>query len=131
MKRNPIGVWLGLPMITLGIYTLFWYFKINGEAKRYLRDPSINPGSSLLAITLGGFLIVPPYMSVHGTAERILRMQQNANVAEPINPTLAVVLMFCFGLHTFYLQSNLNKVWDAHRLAMPAAAPVAPPLPAV
>lgn len=30
-SRNPIGVWLGLPLITLGIYHLVWYCKIHAE----------------------------------------------------------------------------------------------------
>ena len=50
-RRHPVGVWLGLPLITLFIYYFVWYYKINNEARRYLRDPSIRPGISLLAVT--------------------------------------------------------------------------------
>jgi hypothetical protein len=42
-RRNPAAVWLGLPLITLGIYSLVWWYKINDEARRYLRDPTIKP----------------------------------------------------------------------------------------
>jgi Domain of unknown function (DUF4234) len=28
-RRNPLGVWLGLPLITLGIYVFVWYYKIH------------------------------------------------------------------------------------------------------
>src|SRR5438309_5240404 len=38
-RRHPVGVWLGMPLITLFIYYFVWYYKINNEARRYLRDP--------------------------------------------------------------------------------------------
>jgi hypothetical protein len=57
--RNIVGVWLGLPLITLGIYHFVWWYKINNEARRYLRDVRISPGLSLLAILVGWLLIVP------------------------------------------------------------------------
>ena len=37
-KRNIVGVWLGLPFITLGIYSYVWIYKVNNEARRFLRD---------------------------------------------------------------------------------------------
>lgn len=42
--RNPWGVWL-LSLITIGIYPLIWYFKINKELRDF--DPSIDvqPGA--------------------------------------------------------------------------------------
>ncbi|MDQ6712097.1 MAG: DUF4234 domain-containing protein, partial [Candidatus Dormibacteraeota bacterium] len=36
-RRNVVGVWLGLPLITFGIYHIVWYYKINNEARRFLR----------------------------------------------------------------------------------------------
>jgi hypothetical protein len=64
-RRNVLGVWLGLPLITLGIYSVVWHFKITNEARRYLRDDSIRPWISLLAVTLGGLIIVPPFVSIY------------------------------------------------------------------
>ncbi len=63
-RRNIVGVWLGLPLITFGIYHFVWYYKINNEARRFLRDESIKPWISLLAITLGALLVIPPFVSV-------------------------------------------------------------------
>ena len=79
-KRNIWAVWLGLPIITLGIYRFVWYHKVNDEARRYLRDDSIRPGISVLAITLGLLLLVPPFVSIYRTGERVRRMQENAGV---------------------------------------------------
>lgn len=36
-KRKPLGV-LGLSFITLGIYFLVWYYKINDEMRRSEND---------------------------------------------------------------------------------------------
>src|SRR2546423_15629524 len=82
-KRNIWAVWLGLPIITLGIYTFVWYYKINDEARRYLRDDSIRPGISLLAVLLGWVLIVPPFISVYRTPGRVTGCQAKAGVPAP------------------------------------------------
>lgn len=124
-RRNPIGVWLGLPLITLGIYFFVWWYKINNEARRYLRDPSIRPGISLLAVLVGWILIVPPFVSVYTTAERVRRMQDAANTTgDRCNPWIALLLRFVYGLDVIYLQVSLNRIWDAHlhRGWMPSAA---------
>ena len=113
-RRSPIGVWLGLPLITLGVYFFVYWYKINNEARRYLRDPSINPGVSLLAVLLGWILIVPPFVSVYTTAGRVRRMQENARIQDRIDPWIALLLRFFFGLDVLYLQINLNKIWDAY-----------------
>jgi hypothetical protein len=77
VRRNALGVAV-LSVVTLGIYFFYWYFKVNDEARRYLRDDSIRPGVSLLAVLLGWILIVPPFVSAYHTAERIRRMQERA-----------------------------------------------------
>src|SRR2546423_10345670 len=91
-RRNIVGVWLGLPLITFGIYHLVWYYKINNEARRFLKDDSISPGISLLAITLGAFLIIPPFVSVYQTGVRIRRMQERAGLSSRIEPVVALLL---------------------------------------
>ncbi len=126
--RNPIGVWLGLPLITLGIYFFVWWYKINNEARRYLRDPSIRPGVSLLAVLLGWILIVPPLVSVYTTAQRVRRMQDAANLSgDRCNPWIALLLRFVFGLDVLYLQTSLNQIWEAHLRLGQLPSPAFPP----
>jgi hypothetical protein len=60
LKRNPLGV-LGLMLITLGIYFLYWYWKINDELRTFEHDESISPTRSLMAMLFGWILIVPPF----------------------------------------------------------------------
>ena len=126
-RRSPLGVWLGLPLITLGIYYFVWYYKINNEARRYLNDESIRPGISLLAITLGGFLILPPFFSYYNTGKRIRRMQEQAGIAQRIEPWVGLLLMFLWSLGIFYMQYHLNKIWDAYLSQAQPAIPAPPP----
>jgi hypothetical protein len=62
LKRNPLGV-LGLSLITLGIYGLYWYYKVNEEILLYTGDQTISPSRSLLAVIPGFLLIVPPFIA--------------------------------------------------------------------
>jgi len=122
-RRNPFGVWLGLPFITLGIYFFVYWYKINNEARRYLRDPSITPGVSLLAVLLGWILILPPFVTAYTTAGRVRRMQEQAGIPDRCEPWLALFLRFIWGLDVLYLQFNLNKVWDAYLRTGPGPYP--------
>ncbi|HEY7659799.1 MAG TPA: DUF4234 domain-containing protein [Actinomycetota bacterium] len=124
LKRNPLGV-LGLSFITLGIYGLYWYFKVNEEIQRYTRDDSISPSRSLLAVIPGFLLIVPPFIAYYNTSNHIVRMQQDRALASQISPALVVILaiVLWFGMAA-YVQEHLNRVWDA---ASGARAPAAPP----
>ncbi len=129
-QRNVLGVWLGLPLITLGIYSLVWYFKVNNEARRYLRDNSIHPWISLLAVTVGSALIIPPFFSVYKTCARVRRMQEQAGVAGRIEPVIGLVLIFVAGLHVMYIQSQLNGLWGTYLLGAPAPMSSLPAAPA-
>jgi uncharacterized membrane protein required for colicin V production len=129
-KRNPWGV-IGLSIITLGIYALYWYWAINDEARRYLRDETIRPVIALLAVTLGVFLIVPPFVSAYHTGQRIERMQGRAGIPSTMSPVIFLVLWVFINIVVYwYGQSELNKIWDA--AAPSGAAPVGslPPTPA-
>jgi Domain of unknown function (DUF4234) len=61
VKRNPLGV-LGLTVITLGIYGIYWYYKVNEEIKNFTKDETISPVRSLMAFIFGWLIIVPPFM---------------------------------------------------------------------
>ncbi len=130
-RRNPVAVWVGLPLITLGIYYFVWWYKINNEARRFLNDQSINPGLSVVAVSLGAIVLVPPFVSAYNTTARIARMQERAGfpAGNRANPWIAVLLHFVFGLHALYMQMELNRIWDGYRQNTVAALPppVAPP----
>ena len=90
----PFARLFSWPIITLGIYHLYWWYKINDEARRL--DPSIdvNPVISLLALFPGGLVIVPPFVTVYRTGERIRSMQRAAGIAPSVMPILGLLLIF-------------------------------------
>jgi uncharacterized membrane protein HdeD (DUF308 family) len=126
-KRSPLGVW-GLSIITIFIYYFVWYYKINDEARRYLGDENIKPGVSVLAVTLGIFLIVPPFVSVYRTGERVQRMQEKAGVQQEISPALALLASLVFAaVQAPYIQENLNRIWRRYEAPAPQEGGVPPP----
>lgn len=109
--RNPFLVWFVWPLITLGIYHLYWWYKINDEARRLDQSIEVNPVMSLLALFPGGIIIVPPFVTVYRTGERIRSMQRAAGKSPDVVPILGLVLVFFFGLYALYYQVSLNGIW--------------------
>ena len=62
-RRNPFLVWLDWPLITLGIYHLYWWYKINDEARRLDQSINVDRVMSLLASIPGGLIIVPAFVT--------------------------------------------------------------------
>ena len=117
--RNIWLVWLIWPLITLGIYHFVWWYKINREARDFDEGIAVEPVLSLLAILIGWIIIVPPFVSVYRTGERIGTMQQDAGMDRSCNGWLGLVLSFFAGLHSLYYQYQLNLIWT--RLGHPEA----------
>ena len=112
--RRPWGVFL-LALITFGIYYIVWYYKTNRE----LRDVvgiDVRPGIALLAITLGSFLVIPPFVSMWRFFKRIRQAQDAASVSHPISHVtgflLYIVAVFLFPVETPYAQHHLNRLWQ-------------------
>lgn len=128
--RSPWAAAL-LPFITLGIYHLVWWYKINKELKVYGEakgfDLGQNPTNSLLALFPGGIIIVPALITYwHGTK----RVQGASKVAgrEPVNGWIALILYLLLAPALWaYLQSSLNHVWEQE--AEPLPGQDAPPAP--
>jgi hypothetical protein len=126
-RRNVVAVWLGLPFITLGIYSYVWIYKVNNEARRFLGDESIKPGLSVLAFVPGFVLIVPPFVAVYRLGGRIARMEQAAGIPSRASGGIGLLLAFVFSLYPLYYQSHLNGLWD--RYLQPPSAQLPPALP--
>ncbi len=128
-KRNVFAVWIGLPFITLGIYSYVWIYKINDEARRFLGDDSIRPALSVLAFIPGALLIIPPFVAIYRTGKRIARMEAAAGSPNRAEPVVGLVLAFVFGLYTLYYQDHLNGLWDRYLWSGNVPAPALPPPP--
>jgi hypothetical protein len=129
LKRNPLGV-IGLTLITLGIYGLYWFYKVNEEILRYTKDETISPSRSLLAVIPGFLLIVPPFIAYYNTANHIVDMQQRRGIASQISPALVVVIALVIWIGMAgYVQEHLNRVWDAASMPSAGLGGGAPPPP--
>jgi len=111
--RNPWGVWL-LSLVTLGIYHLYWYYKVNAELRDYNETILVQPGIALMAILFGGLLCgIPPIVSWVKTGGRIAHAQRIAGRLERCSGLVGFLLQL-LGFGVVYYQSQINKVWDSY-----------------
>lgn len=130
--RSPLAVAV-LSVVTIGIYYLVWYYKINremadlGKATGRTDELGDSPGKSLLAVTLGAFVIVPAVLSVINSFKRVQATQRLTGGGEPINGWLGLVLYLVISPAMFaYEQSGLNKAWEAQRQGTAGSLGAAP-----
>ena len=118
--RKPLGV-VGLSLITLGIYYFCWYFKINNELSnlgesRGTEELGTAPTKSLLAMVPGFLLIIPPFVSLYHTCQRINRGQKLTGEGVGLNPPLAFILAVLIGpVGMYMMQGSLNHIWENQR----------------
>lgn len=112
-KERSAAAVLGLSIVTLGIYYLVWYYKINDEIRRH--DPSIkvNPGWAVVA----AMLPITSLISGYSTAARIRQMQLDEGQTNTISPVVALLLFLFIGVgYPLYIASQLREHWHGHRL---------------
>src|SRR3954454_6066939 len=133
--RSPWAAAL-LPIVTLGIYAIFWYYFINRElrdlGKAHNTDElGESPGTSVIAITFGALIIVPAVISVIHTFQRIQAAQRLSGIEPQANGWLGLIMALLISpVFYAYEQAELNKAWRASTQAV--APPVSPePAPAV
>jgi len=153
---RPIAVF-ALSAVTLGMYWLYWYYRANDDVRMYLRNWSIRPLVSTLAI-VGLFLAAPiavaailsevwwllavaavlvlmGWVGFFHTGRRVFTAQEQAGV-EPSSPGFALLLyVLAAFLGGSYLQAGLNRAWraaagdeQARLTAASAAAPEREPV---
>ncbi len=147
-KIRSFWVGTGLVIITLGIYAFCWYYFVNDE----LKDIGISkddqnlgqssPAMSVTALVIGGWVIIPPLLSVYNYGQRIKRAQRLAGIPrqDQIDPTVSFLLYFPGALlivplffHYWYVTKHQNRaVRAAGGLPYLGAPEVdsAPPTPA-
>ena len=120
--RSPWAVAL-LPIITLGIYHLVWWYQINRELRDFGRskgyDLGQNPTNSVLALFPGGLIIVPALITYWYGAKRVQGAAQVAG-REPISGWIALILYLVVAPAMWaYMQISLNDVWRTEASALP------------
>jgi Domain of unknown function (DUF4234) len=115
--RNVIAVPV-LAIVTLGIYLVVWWYKINREMAdlgraRGATELGDNPTMSTLALFPGALVVVPALWTTVTTFQRVQAAQRLAG-KDPINGWLGLVLYLVFSPAMYaYMQSGLNSVWNA------------------
>jgi hypothetical protein len=120
--RNPWGV-VGLLLITIGIYGIFWWYYVNREMRDYGQatgyDLGQNPTNSVLAVFPGGLVIVPALITYWRGTKRAQAAQRVAGVP-PLSGWIALILFLLLSIaYPPYIQSELNKVWRRVGTALP------------
>ena len=116
--RN-IVLWYALMVVTIGLAGIVWYYKLNADAKRLAGNDTWSPAISVVAITLGALLIVPPFVSYWRTWSRV----REATGAEDMSTGLQFCLTFIPFINLAYhgyLQHKLNQT-----VVVPSVAVVA------
>ena len=116
--RSPWAVAL-LPFITLGIYHLVWWYRINRELRDVGHangvDLGQSPTSSLPALFPGALIIIPPFVSYWRGTHRVIGVARLTGT-EPVNGWIALILFIVIQpAYGAYLQSSLNKAWGSRR----------------
>ena len=140
--RNPLGV-IALSFVTLGIYSIFWYYFVNKEMAALGRarnsdELGDSPGTSVLAVTLGVLLIVPPFVSLYHAWKRLSSGERLTGLTGLEAGLGFLLTIFISPIGHYIFQSNWNKVLEAQtggasaQVAPSAELPVteAAPLPA-
>ena len=115
--RNPVAVGV-LTFVTLGIYTVAWWYLVNREMAEHgrargRRDLGEDPALSTLALFPGSIVVVPGLWTTVTTFQRV-QTAQRLYGRIPVNGWLGLVLLLVLSPALFaYMQSGLNSAWSA------------------
>ena len=103
-------MWL-LSIVTLGIYGLVVHYRINRELQEF--GVEVDPTKAALAMFPGGIVAIPYLVTTFRTGERVAVAQEAMGLEPTARGVLAAVGSIFFMVNIPYLQSELNRVWEA------------------
>lgn len=107
--QNPWAAW-GLTLVTLGVYHIFWWYRINKELRDFDSRIGGDPTKSMLALLIGWVIIIPPFVTFFGTAGRIRHAQSIAG--QPVECSgFACLVLAWLGFSVPYMQGKLNRLY--------------------
>ena len=136
--RRPLGT-LGLVLVTLGVYGVVWYYRVNAELREYGRAyhddrlANSNPRNSVLALVPGILLFgIPPLVSLASFVGRVRRAErygQSEMTSTWLVGVLVITIIFIPAIPG-YVQATLNGLWERYPEAESADEPEVEPVPA-
>lgn len=130
--RYGPGLWLLLAFLTAGLATLVWLVLLQRDLRRFDQRLRASPLAAAIGLTVTlaiavlapmGWTAPASYVVQFGhagamvvlfaiTGGQIRGAQRAAGLQPTCSPLLGVLLLFLFLIGIFYLQRELNKVWD-------------------
>ena len=110
LQDDPVKVWL-LSLFTCGIYGWIWYYRLCKELGEWSQGQiETDPTTSILAVTLGSCVIVPPWISWAGTLGRVRQAQQMVGLQPTAEFLPWLLYMFLASYGYKWLQDQLNEI---------------------
>jgi Domain of unknown function (DUF4234) len=116
--RGYVSVAL-LIIVTLGIYGIVYYYKVNKELAelgkaRGTEELGTSPGTSVLAVTLGALIIVPALVSHYHTWKRQQKAREMFGVTDGMEAGLGFILaLFISPVAYYFFLSGQNSLLRA------------------
>ena len=109
--RDSTTTWL-LCIFTFGIYALIWFHKTNKGLENWSRGRiNYNPGASLSALILGGFLLgIPTIVAIVSFMGRIRTAQQMAGLEPRAGFWGFFLRNLLFGYGYKWAQDQINEI---------------------
>jgi hypothetical protein len=92
---------------------LYWSWKINDELSSFEHDDTISPTRSLIAISLGWIIIVPPFIAIYNTAKHVQADERRLAIQPELETAFTIVFLVLVSIvNGLYIQEHLNRLWD-------------------
>jgi hypothetical protein len=107
--RDSIVEWLLSAFVPF--YSLYWFYRANKEIQAYSGGRiDFNAGTSLVAITLGWIIIVPPFVAWSSYMGRIREAQRMAGLPETATFWGSVLRAFLLSYNIKWHQDQFNEI---------------------
>jgi hypothetical protein len=112
-----------LCIVTLGIYGIVYYYKVNKELAdlgkaRGTTELGTNPMTSVLAVTLGALVIIPAFVSQYNTWQRQQKARQMFGVTDGMDAGLGFILsLFISPVAYYFFLTGQNTLLRAQAQA--------------